>query len=336
MRSLPCIFVCLISFTVSAAFAQVRTGTEAQQDGLLGPVESVFTVMEQTPPVQWQQPDGPPLVIPVWCHVCDYDPSGYRTRSGDFVDGKFVGELITLERDAAGHVTARHMVDAASQEKVRDERMGPEGRTELDAFSNGKQVAHQTFSYDASGDLADRSFYDGDGNPQGRVTTVRSSDGSKVDNSSWSGDGTLQWRQTYDVAAKTDEITVNDKTGAPVLTRSFQKGGVASFWEASDEANRFGQRFTSAHGDGNVDVYECHRGAACKVSRVHYEYAAGNQNPVSAEWRDASGNLQWAAYYEYEFDSFHNWTHRKVWVVSPEQKDRVLYEEASRRITYWQ
>jgi hypothetical protein len=60
------------------------------------------------------------------------------------------------------------------------------------------------------------------------------------------------------------------------------------------------------------------------------------RNPISAEWRDSEGNLLFAAYYNYEMDSFRNWTYRQVWVWTPDLGDRALYETDFRGIAYWQ
>jgi hypothetical protein len=40
------------------------------------------------------------------------------------------------------------------------------------------------------------------------------------------------------------------------------------------------------------------------------------RNPLSAEWRDADGNVLYGAYYNYQFDQSGNWTSRQVWVSS--------------------
>ncbi len=70
---------------------------------------------------------------------------------------------------------------------------------------------------------------------------------------------------------------------------------------------------------------------------VHYEYLDGDKHtPRSAEWRDSEGNLKVAAYFNYEVDSFHNWTYRQVWVWDPDLSERTLSEIDFRAITYWQ
>ena len=337
MRSLPRSLLFAVSLVASVCAAQQESKSQAQLDGLTGPVKSVTTLRETPSGVKWQQPAGPTLVIPVWCHVCDYDQDGYRTRSGDVVDGKFIGESINLTHDSSGHLASLQATDSGTGKITREERFGPFGRTERDFYLNGNLTSHQVFRYDENGHQSEWITWDGKGKPTGRDVVVTAKDGTVLSTSSWSGEGTLLWRNTYDPASDQDQISVNEKTGAPALVRVAAHGKPASFWEASEDTNRFGQKYTVDRGNGDVEVHECHRGTGCSLSQVHYEYAGpGKLNPTSAEWRDEAGNLQWAAYYDYDFDSGHNWTHRKVWVVSPEQSQGTLFEEDWRTISYWE
>ena len=69
---------------------------------------------------------------------------------------------------------------------------------------------------------------------------------------------------------------------------------------------------------------------------MRYSYAdSAKRYPASAEWRDSSGNLLYATYFDYEFDDRNNWTKRTIWVVSPEIPERSLYETDTRTIAYW-
>lgn len=71
------------------------------------------------------------------------------------------------------------------------------------------------------------------------------------------------------------------------------------------------------------------------ASHIHYEFAdKAQRHPVGAEWKDANGNLRYAAYYQYAFDSHANWVRREILIVSPEHPDRTPYETDTRTITY--
>ena len=73
----------------------------------------------------WNQPGGPALIIPVWCHECEFDPNGNRTKFGQIFDGRFQGESIHLVVDGQGQVTERTVEDASTGETIRREVAGP-------------------------------------------------------------------------------------------------------------------------------------------------------------------------------------------------------------------
>lgn len=85
-------------------FTQAQNKTDAQLDGLSGPVKSVSSTVIQTPNLKWQQAGGPTLVAPNWCRNCEYDPDGSKTQSGQMVDGKFFGETLRLAMGKSSNV----------------------------------------------------------------------------------------------------------------------------------------------------------------------------------------------------------------------------------------
>jgi hypothetical protein len=338
---LPVLTLPLLVVAFSAS-AQEVLHTDAQQDGLLGPVKSVSTTTTGSP-VKWQQPPGPSLVMPLFCRDCTYDPDGTRTTSGQIMDGKFYGDRTELRRDAEGHVTDRVVIGAMTDNMIRHEVMGPFGKTEETDFDpvTGKMQWQQTFSYDQYGHQRDWFTMDGDGQQQSHVVTTRDKDGTLTEQSVWDKNNRLNYQQTYDPEKDTDNFTVWDESGDMTLTRTFSHGKVISFWERPrlpDENGRFGENFTDSDDKGTVENYHCHENGQCDLSRVHYEYLdpVKKRNPTSAEWRDADGKLLYAGYCEYEVDSYGNWVRRKVYVYPSEQGDRALREEDSRTITYWQ
>lgn len=335
MRILRCSFTLLLLITW-APFTQAQNKSDVQLDSFAGPVRSVSTTVTQASDVKWQQPSGPTLVDPIWCRDCEYDPDGSKIKSGQVMDGKFYGERIRLVRDGDGNVTDRFAYNSSTGELNRHDAMGPYGRTEQKAYIAGKLRSHSTLAYDQYGHPSEWHFFDAHGSPQGYSTNVSAKDGTLVRQSSYARDGQLSWEQTYDPETEAEHFTSYDEFGKVKLTWTFVKGKI-SFWEASDlPPTEFGAHLTEAVGEGNVDDYACHNDLRCDVSRVHYEYLDGDKHtPISAEWRDAEGNLQLAAYFDYEVDSYHNWTSRRVWVWNPELGQRTPFESDSRVITYW-
>lgn len=334
MRSFRCSFTLLL-VAASLTLAQAQTKTDAQMDGFAGPVKAVSSFVSQTG-VKWQQPGGPTLVAPLWCRDCEYDPDGNKTKSGQIVEGEFFGEVIRLVRDADGHVTNRYWYSSSTNELQRHEVMGPFGKIEEKVFIGGKLRFRSTFTYDEYGHLSDWLSFDAAGKSEGHTSTVIAKDGTVTRRSTYDKNGELSYEQTFDPEAQIDHFTTFDEFGKVKLIWTVIHGKLVSFWETRDAATQFGENFIEPQGEGSFDNYACHSDLSCEVSRVHYDYLDGDKHtPRSAEWRDAEGNLKLAAYFDYEADSYHNWTTRRVWVWNPDLGERTLSETDLRAITYW-
>lgn len=325
-----------LAFTLTAAgFAQDQIRTDAMRDGYAGPIRSVSSLVARTE-AKWQQPGGPTLVTPIWCKDCDYDRDGTKTKSGDVVEGKFFGEIVRLVRDANGNVTDRYSMSSTTGELQRHEIVGPFGKIEQTVYVGGKLNWRQTYSYDEYGHLAEWRTFDRAGKQESRFLTKTLKDGTITERSVYDRNGELNWQQTFDPETSVDHFTTFDPSGLVTLTWTVAKGKLVSFWEPSDSPSKFGDNFNEPDGEGNVENFHCRSDLHCDVSQVHYEYLdSEKRNPQSAEWRDADGNLQLAAYFEYQLDSHRNWTYRRVWVWDPSLGQRTLYETDVRAIAYW-
>jgi hypothetical protein len=327
--------LCVPFLLTLTTHGQELNRTDAQRDDLAGPVKSVSSKVVLSS-VRWQQPGGPTLLIPIWCMDCTYDRDGSRTRSGQVVDGKFVGQIIRLVRDQNEQLTDRLVVDASTGQLQRHDVMGPFGRTENTDYIGGNLHWRQTYSYDQSGNMTEWLTFDSTGKQISRILLNREPDGALKEKSAWGEDGQLNYQQTLDPETKVERFTSFDQFARAQLTWTVVAGKLVSFWEAPDSPSQWGDNFTETEGNGDPENFACHSDGNCDVSRVHYEYLdPKGRNPVSAEWRDSDGNLRFAVYYDYEIDSFRNWTYRRVWVWSRDLGKRSLYETDSRQITYW-
>src|SRR5215813_305095 len=104
MRTMNRLLAIATAILLCLAVSQAQKRTDAETDGFAGPIKSVTTNVTRVQ-VQWQQPSGPTLVPPIWCNDCEYDADGFRTMSGEVVDGKFLGDSIRLVRGGDGVVT---------------------------------------------------------------------------------------------------------------------------------------------------------------------------------------------------------------------------------------
>ena len=326
----------LIVFLVTALTrGQQAPRTEAQIDGLAGPVQSVSTAVARSV-VRWQQPAGPTLVMPIWCMDCAYDRDGYKTKSGQVLNGAFTGEVTRIVRDGNGRVSERFVAGSDGQ-IGRHDVVGPFGATETTFYVDGKTNWRQTHRYDEYGNMTEWLTFDSTGKQISAVQERSEPDGTLKEKSAWGADGHLSYQQTFNPDTQVEHFSTFDASGKMDLTWTVVDGKLTSFWQLPGSLSQFGRNFTEHPPNGDEENYSCQADGKCNVSHVHYEYLdAKKRNPKSAEWRDASGNLEYAAYYDYEIDSFRNWTSRRVWVWSRDLGERKLYETDSRTITYWQ
>ena len=173
-----CLFISVLAHT------QALNRTDVQTDGFVGPVKAVSTQVKFSG-VKWQQPGGPTLVMPIWCHDCEYDRDGFRNKSGQTTNGHFIGELDNLVRDENGHVTHRFVFDAISGQLQSDIAIGPFGKTEETDYTNGKLRCRQIFSYDQYGHITEWLTLDGTGQQEGKNVTRREPDGTLQEESVW-------------------------------------------------------------------------------------------------------------------------------------------------------
>ena len=214
--------------------------------------------------------------------------------------------------------------------------MGPFGMTEQKVYIEGKLRFRSSFSYDQYGHQSEWLSFDAKGKSEGRTSTATDKEGIVTRRSDYGKNGELSDEQTFDPETQVDHFTTFDEFGKVKLTWTISHGKLISFWEAPDSPSQYGEGFTISEGDTSFENYSCHADLSCDVSRIHYEYLDGNKHtPRSAEWRDSEGNLKLAAYFDYEVDSFRNWTYRQVWVWDPSLGERSLYETDFRVITYW-
>jgi hypothetical protein len=336
MRSLLSVSVlCLVAGT-SVASAQEHIPTDAQRDGLIGPVKSVSTSILSWG-VQWRQPGGPTLKEPIWCRDCEYAPDGFRTKEGQVVEGVFHGTRLRFVRDTNGQVTERFVFDASTGQLYRHDIVGPFGSTERVSYSAGKITMRQTFTYDEYGQVRDMVSFDGAGKLEAHMLTLRDKAGEIVERSVSRKDGELDWQQTYDPETQVERFTSFDQLGKVNLAWTVFRGNLISFWEPSDSRMQPGDNFNEHLDDDDVDNYACQNDGRCQVSHIRYEYLDAEKHILrSAEWRGSNGQLGFAAYYKYQIDSSGNWTYREVWEWTPELGERTLSETDLRAITYWQ
>jgi hypothetical protein len=335
MRSLRKVLaLSLFTASVTSAFAQPQSVTDVERADLAGPVESVSVVQIRTD-VQWVEPGGPSLIVPVWCQVCEFDIHGNQVKSGQIIDGVFKGEISRI-RDEGSGITDRIVEDASTGETLRHEVVGRFGTLERTIFQSGKLLERQTFSYDQYGHMIDWITFDGDGKQIGHTHTERDDEGEFKEKWTLGKDGELASLHTFDVKTGIENYRNFNQFGQVTLDWTVADGKLVSFWELPDPPSQYADNFTEGMGNATLENYACGHDGKCELSRIHYDYLDPDlRNPQSAEWSDSNGHLRFAVYYDYDIDLFRNWTFRRVWVWTPALGERKLYETDSRTIAYW-
>jgi hypothetical protein len=325
----------LLLLTAVVAHPQQAGKIDAQTDGFAGPVKSVSTSVARAG-IDWHQPDGPTIYEPIFCHECEYDADGTRTKLGQTTNGQFNGEVFKLIRDSTGRVAEEFCYDAQTSEVEAHQLMGPFGFTEEDLYIGGKQSSREIRSYDEAGHLVESQAFDTKDELVHQIDDRFDRDGNRTEEKATVKDGKLEWLLTEDPRIDSTRFEHFNESGALALDWTTEGGKLISFWEAPDSPRQMGDGLSDWDGHGNATNFACKSSSQCDVSRIHYVYFDDKKRLYqSAEWRDSDGNLRYAAYYAYEFDSNDNWTRRTVSVVTPELTDRTLYETDTRTITYW-
>jgi len=308
--------------------------TDAQNDGLSGPVRSISTTVERAQ-IEWSQPAGPTVARMVVCEECEYDPQGNRVKRGQIIGGEFRGEIIRFLRDGTGKVIERIFVSPEGEMNRRDV-LGPYGITEQDGYHDGKQIAQFLWFYDANGHESGFRHYDQDGALVSSSLRVVDASGNVKEqwDSGPNGRFSLHFSESYDPKTDTFTFTNFNEDGSIKLAFTTVGTKLTSYWQVPGEENIFGQGFTTDPVGKTMEGYSCRSDGKC--DHIFLKFADEARHlPTRIEWNDPEGSLKLAADYEYELDAFGNWTKRTVWVWSHLLGERKLYETDHRTLKYW-
>lgn len=307
--------------------------TDAQKDGLMGPVRTVVIHQKQIthldPQAAWV------IQSALGSGEYDYDRQGDRIQvSNDLGGGKTGGFGVEVIRDGTGLVKEKICRQHPGNRVIRDDVYGPFGVTESRSFSGNRLSGISTIAYDAQGHVTERATFDADGAPLLKTELRLNADGQWIERTMWNK-GAMLSHETYDPDIDLQHYTGYDKSGAPVMAFTYQHGKYESFWTAGDGQERT-LPMMEILGNGDTKRSTCRTGGVCTSQVRHAVYSgAEKRNPVMTEVRDDSGKLLYRAYYQYTFDDHQNWTTRTVWFQAGEAGSRAMYEADERTISYW-
>lgn len=333
MRVLPVVLLLMLVGTGMSATAK-KPKTEAEQDGLIGPVHSVVMIKQK---VMFKLPTSTAWLLP-YIHFGDveYDTRGYRTKMGAMdEEGEFLGMAYQFKYDSSGHVIEKTTILLPSPEIVQHDVYGPFGLVESTSISSGKPGSARRMSYDQQGNVLEDLILDNEGKPLQRTQYRRNSDGAWTERTVWVK-GVLHSHESYDPDTDFQRYEQYDSSGNVVVTFTFSHGRVDSYWSASTDPDG-GTPLIDRLANGDTKQWLCYNvKRTCEGFTRHGTYLdAGTHDPMMTEILSDDGKPEARAYYEYVFDEHKNWTSRKVWIQSGEQGERTLYETDTRTITYW-
>jgi hypothetical protein len=318
----------------TAGWASDEKKTDAQHNGLVGPVRSVST-QEGEAEFVLNQTGWPVLLEVGGCRECEYDRQGTLTRYGQMVEGEFRGDRYQITRDERGDMVEQ--VRLGADGKIGGRTLyGPYGIIEQNEYAGGVRVFHAEWKYDSNGHLEELLQYDRDDKIQ--THTLRQTDTSGNIKEEWcygsKDEPSYHILDTYE--PKTDVWTWTSfaEDGSVKVAIETQDGKVHFYRQKVNEPNVFGRHFfldpignTQHSFRGNAD------GMYDDVTTIYPDEKL--HNPERLEWRDGTGTLRLKVEYEYELDELRNWTTRRTWVWTPELGDMTLYKVDTRRLTYW-
>lgn len=161
-------------FVATAGWASDDKKTDAQKNGLAGPVRTV-SMQEGKKEFVLNQSDWPVLVGIGDCRECEYDREGTLTRHGEIVEGGFRGDRYRIARDETGNIVEQ--VRLGPDGEIAERTVyGPYGIIEQSEYGGGVRVFHAQWSYDSNGHLREMVHYDRDDKIQTRA--LRQTDAS--------------------------------------------------------------------------------------------------------------------------------------------------------------
>jgi hypothetical protein len=334
MRRLRFLLPLLAAACGLVAPAQQTHKTEAQQDGLSGPVKSVSMHAEQSQ-LKLEGLESWTIQNAQTGYI-EYDRDGFRTKDGQPLgpNGEFQGQTIQFVRDGNGRVVERTVSVVPSDEIMEHDMYGPFGLEQSTSFSGGKPTFQRTNSYDAQGSVLEEVSMESDEKPVSRTLFQRKPDGQWTERTMWIR-GVLHSYESYDPDSDFQRYEEYDESGAVVVTFTHRNNRIESYWSARQDPNA-GTVLIKNLDNGDSVSTTCNGGSGtCSERTRHAVYLDKAQhNPAITEIR-SDGKVLCRAYYEYQLDDHQNWTSRKVWLQQGAEGERTLYETDSRTITYW-
>jgi len=312
-----------LALPVTAMHSASEKKTDAQRDGLSGPVKSVSKT-EHLSEVKLEEPDGRSVLF--W--------SGDRTKFGEIANSEFHGQTRRYVRDAGGAVIEQIQQNEKG-EPIRRVLVNPFGPTEEMNLVDGRWQTFQLNRYDSKGNLVESQTFDPGGALTVRRNMVYDDAGLVIEEWDRGPDNSfLHYVHTYDRRTKFETWTNFHEDGSVGLTFTVLDSKVLSYWQPRGAKPEIGSFFFMDTGPKKQESRSYNSDGSFK--RIESTFLDDHKrNPSRIEAYDETNELKAAATYEYEFDATGNWVKRTVKVWTAGSGEWETYEVDYRTIAYW-
>jgi len=203
-------------------------------------VKSVSTKAGIASP-QPRQPDGPAIIYPVSCEICEYDPDGNVVRRGQSWETGFVGETTRYNRDEDGTVR-QQIMENEKGELDRRLVMGPFGKTEEEFYQRGLLQGRNTYRYDQDGNLIEWLTYNANGVQTASTTAAFDENGTVIEQFDRGPNNTflLHFTQSFDPETDVQTFTNFNEDGTARLTFTAKENKITNYWQQPSAKREFG------------------------------------------------------------------------------------------------
>jgi hypothetical protein len=327
---IPILVALFLAVVALPILASSKKSTDAKADGFNGAVKSVSTERQVISRSWPRQPDGPSVIYPAGCEVCEYDEDGRVVLRGQNWEAGFVGERTQYVRDENGNIN-QQIVENEKGQLVRNVIVGPQGKTQEKFYLRGVLQSTNRYSYDPDGNIVEWLTYDAHGVQTARTTATFDEHGTVTEQFDYGPKNKflLHFTQSYDPETDVQTFTNYNDDGTVRLTFTAKEERVVSYWQQPSDKHELGSTVCFKTG------CESHNLNGSPFRTVTMLKDGDTRNPRRIELRDDRDQPQMTANYEYEFDGHGNWTKRSVWVCTRESGERQLVEIDSRTLNYW-
>ncbi|HYR43918.1 MAG TPA: hypothetical protein VER98_12895 [Terriglobia bacterium] len=300
--------------------------------GLSGPVHTVNSTVEKLSP----DPRNRPL-IPLWtaCGNCSFDRRGYSISRAHVSDGALQIAHVEVNSDAQGWPTEeRSYGDDGALRSRTVFYNGPYGPLDSESWIGDRQTSRSQNVYDEHGHTIVSRTWDESGLSVEILTRWGEHD-EELEEIIRFPQSNGEDIQTTTYSANGDRSAIERRRNGDLLMRvTFDDERVTS-WFMKKDAN-FGIGFGTKSEPGFTVNFgsEPQTGGLVRTEYVH-PGRKGNIDPDEVREYDAAGTLAEKVTFDYDWDSFGNWTRRTAYVRDLTAGTPTAVQRVTRVISYY-